>query len=303
MILHHYAMSPFSEKVRALLGSADIAWQSCLTRELPPRPVLAALAGGYRKVPVAQVGADIFCDTQLIASEIALISGNPALAPEHADAAGQAFAAHADLAVFLDALAAAMTVTLAGKMLRAMPLRDVAGFFVDRVRIGRTARVRAGNPLQAKARLRAHLADLEARLQQHSHLFGDAPCHADFSAYHSLWFIRDLGESSLVAGYPRVMAWMDRLQAAGQGQRTEITAEVALAAARDSQPRAIPPEQQQDARLGRWVEVAPADYATDATRGRLVGVTPSRWILARDTPDLGTLHVHFPQAGFRLTEV
>ena len=50
LILHHYAMSPFSEKIRAMLGYAQVNWQSCITREMPPRPLLARLAGGYRKI-------------------------------------------------------------------------------------------------------------------------------------------------------------------------------------------------------------------------------------------------------------
>ena len=41
LILHHYPMSPFSEKIRAMLGYADVSWQSCITREMPPRPLLA----------------------------------------------------------------------------------------------------------------------------------------------------------------------------------------------------------------------------------------------------------------------
>ena len=59
LILHNYPMSPFSEKTRAMLGVAGLSWRSAPTREMPPRPVLAALAGGYRKVPLAQIGADL----------------------------------------------------------------------------------------------------------------------------------------------------------------------------------------------------------------------------------------------------
>ncbi|HBC20217.1 MAG TPA: glutathione S-transferase family protein, partial [Alcanivorax sp.] len=50
LILHHYALSPFSEKVRAMLGYAGLDWQSVTVREMPPRPMLAPLAGGYRKI-------------------------------------------------------------------------------------------------------------------------------------------------------------------------------------------------------------------------------------------------------------
>jgi len=181
-----------------------------------------------------------------------------------------------------------------------MSVRDFIGFFVDRIRIGAKAKVTAGNPRQAKQRVQAHLAATELRLQEQPYLFGQHATYADFSTYHSLWMARDVAEWSALKAYPLVMAWMDRLQAVGQGVRTEISAEQALKVARDATPRAIASEHQQDARIGQRVGIAPSDYARDATTGRLVGVTPTRWIIARETPNLGTLHVHFPQTGFTL---
>jgi glutathione S-transferase len=303
MILHHYALSPFSEKMRAMLGTANLPWQSCITRELPPRPVLAALAGGYRKIPVAQIGADIFCDSRVIASEIAALSGMPELALESADEDIQAYANGTDLYVFMDVLTASATLTAARKMLATMSVRDFIGFFVDRIRIGAKAKVKAGNPRQAKQRVQSHLAATEQRLQQQPFLFGQQATYADFSTYHSLWMARDVAEWPALKAYPLVMAWMDRLQAVGQGQRTEVSAEQALKIARDATPRAIAVEHQQDAKIGQRVSIAPSDYARDATVGRLVGVTPTRWIIARETRDLGTLHVHFPKIGYALRDV
>jgi len=84
LILHHYPMSPFSQKTRSMLGYANLPWQSVITREMLPRPHLQTLAGGYRKIPVAQIGADIFCDSHSIASEIARLSDKPELALETA---------------------------------------------------------------------------------------------------------------------------------------------------------------------------------------------------------------------------
>lgn len=303
MILHHYALSPFSEKIRLMLGVAGLPWQACVTRELPPRPLLEALAGGYRKIPVAQLGADIFCDSRVIASEIAAMSGKPALALENADAETQAYVSHTDLQVFMDVLTASATLTAARKMLAVMSWRDFFGFFVDRVRIGAKARVKAGNPRQAGQRVRAHLEQLEQRLRQRTFLGGEQPSHADFSTYHSLWMAREVAEWPVLAGYPQVLAWMDRLKAAGSSLRTEIRTEQAMQAAREAAPRVIPEEHRQDTRIGRPVSIAPTDYARDATRGLLVGVTPTRWIIARETPELGLLHVHFPQAGFVLREL
>ncbi len=303
LILHHYPMSPFSEKMRAMLGYAGISWQSVITREMPPRPLVEALAGGYRKIPVAQIGADVFCDSKSIAREIATLSGKPELALENCTPEAQAWATHVDLKIFFACLMVGGTGKLGRKVLRSMSLRDIGRFFWDRLQIGRTASVRSPGPKASKSIVQAHLADMESRLQNRSFLFGDSPCHADFSAYHSLWFIRDLGESTAIARFPKVLAWMDRIKAFGHGSFTEITGETALKIAADSQPRAIPAGQQQDALIGQTVSIAPADYAQTATQGKLAGVFPHGWTVARTQADTGTLHVHFPRQGFSLSEV
>ena len=89
MILHHYPMSPFSEKIRLMCGYLNLEWQSVVSPESPPRPIVEPLAGGYRRIPVAQEGADIFCDTRLICAEIAAFAKRAELGPATADEANQ----------------------------------------------------------------------------------------------------------------------------------------------------------------------------------------------------------------------
>lgn len=302
LILHHYAMSPFSEKVRAMLGYTAMEWQSHITREMPPRPVIAQLAGGYRKTPTAQNGADIFCDSRVIASEIATASGKPLLALENCSSEVQAFVQNVDLEIFFACIMAGGSKRMREKARESLSLLDIARFAWDRIKIGRSAQVKLPGFRQALPIVREHLARMEMRFAQ-DFLFGDEPCHGDFSAYHSLWFVRDLGERRFIEEYPKTLAWMDRMKAFGHGKRIEITSESALDQARNAQPRAIPDEHRQDAQIGRKVSIAPADYGRDATAGTLVGSTPHRWILARQAGDVGTVHVHFPKVGFALTPV
>lgn len=68
IILHHYKISPYSEKVR--LGLKGLAWRSVEIPMIMPKPDLTALTGGYRKTPVLQIGADVYCDSQLIMREL-----------------------------------------------------------------------------------------------------------------------------------------------------------------------------------------------------------------------------------------
>jgi glutathione S-transferase len=70
LILHHYDFSPFSEKIRLIFGLKALAWRSVTIPSVMPKPDLIALTGGYRHTPVLQIGADIFCDTRLIAREL-----------------------------------------------------------------------------------------------------------------------------------------------------------------------------------------------------------------------------------------
>src|SRR6202050_5812662 len=80
-LLHHYAMSPFAEKIRTLLGFKRIAWTSVLIPSIMPKPALTALTGGYRKTPVLQLGADIYCDTALISRVLEELAPEPSIYP------------------------------------------------------------------------------------------------------------------------------------------------------------------------------------------------------------------------------
>src|SRR6185503_15011811 len=70
VILHHYPLSPYAEKARTALGIKRLAWRSVIIPVIMPKPDLMPLTGGYRKTPVMQIGADIYCDTQLILREL-----------------------------------------------------------------------------------------------------------------------------------------------------------------------------------------------------------------------------------------
>jgi len=84
LILHHYPTSPFAEKIRLILGFKGLAWKSVLMPPVMPKPDLVALTGGYRRAPVLQIGADVYCDTALIAQVLDRLHPSPALYPASA---------------------------------------------------------------------------------------------------------------------------------------------------------------------------------------------------------------------------
>src|SRR6202162_6117319 len=103
IILHHYDTSPYSEKVRTGFGLKGLAWASVELPVIMPKPNLTALAGGYRKTPILQIGADIYCDSQLIMRELERRYPTPSFYPAGHGAA-DALAWWAEKTMFLPAV-------------------------------------------------------------------------------------------------------------------------------------------------------------------------------------------------------
>src|SRR5262249_8081714 len=57
-------------KVRVALGIKGLAWRSVEIPRVPPKPDVMPLTGGYRRTPIMQIGADIYCDSQCILREL-----------------------------------------------------------------------------------------------------------------------------------------------------------------------------------------------------------------------------------------
>ena len=81
LILHHYGTSPFSEKIKTILAYKDLPWRAVEQPTIMPKPQLIPLTGGYRRIPVLQIGADVYCDTQLIARVIERRHPQPSIYP------------------------------------------------------------------------------------------------------------------------------------------------------------------------------------------------------------------------------
>src|SRR5207249_5861288 len=106
LILHHYDLSPYAEKIRLIMGYKGLAWKSVQIPMVMPKPDLTCLTGGYRKPPVLQIGADIYCDTKTIARALECVRPQPTLYPQNCEASERALSSMAD-AMFLMAVFAA----------------------------------------------------------------------------------------------------------------------------------------------------------------------------------------------------
>lgn len=300
MILHHYEASPYAEKIRLMFGLTNTRWYSMLSPVQPPRPSLDPLTGGYRRIPVAQVGADIFCDTAIIAREVANATNCPALDPSGVDASAAVLMEQAEKEAFFAAIATIKPLRLLGTMIQQLGPIGMYRFAKDRAGLLKGGTVHPPQGAQAKVVWESLLAALELHLAGQPWVDGENTSVADLAVYHPLWLHVSCDRRPLEAA-PNVTAWYQRVSEIGHGQREEITQDKAFAAARDTQPRALPASVKNlTVAIGERVEVAPSDYGVLPVTGTVAAVTEDRIILARDTTEFGTLHVHFPRAGYSL---
>lgn len=294
IILHQYDRSPFSEKVRLVFGLKGVSWRAVDIPAWAPKPDLTPLTGGYRKTPVMQIGADIYCDTRIILREIDRRFPQPGL---YGAGGGELIAAWADSALFINAVAVAFGSVADSfpKELREDREKFTGGrFSADRFKAAQAT---------LRAQYRAQLSSLEeAFADGRGYLLGASPSIADLAVYHPLWFVRrNVRDVDFLADYPALKAWRERMDKLGQGTRTALNAKDALAIAKGAKPAGVEAKPYDDlsgCRIGQQVTVAANDYGRDAVAGELLAIDDNEIVVHRHDPQAGDLNVHFPRVGF-----
>jgi glutathione S-transferase len=305
IILHHYPTSPFSEKVRLVLGYKKLPWKSVTVPAIMPKPDVQALTGGYRKTPFLQIGSDVYCDSALMCDVLEHIQPAPTLYPASHKGLARVLAQWADTTLFWAAMAynlqpkGAMTMFTSPEMAKA--------FGADRGAM--TAGMNRLRPGDATAAYKSYLRRIANMLDGQDFLMGNTPCVADFSAYHPLWFsrVRVPVMADILDATPQVLQWMDRMAAIGQGSPEKMSATEAIAVcAASAGATAQNDETFQDEHgipLGTQVTIAAESFGPEATEGELVAATRTRYTLKRVDERAGVVHVHFPRIGYVLKAV
>lgn len=303
VILHHFPPSPFSEKIRLVFGLKNISWTSVLISRIMPRPDLMPMTGGYRRTPVMQIGADIYCDTQCIIRELERRFPEPTLFPDGYRGLASAMAMWTDKSFFQS------TVNLVfGSLADKVP----AEFIADREKLRGAkfdvAAMTASIP-QMRDQFRAHAQWIEDQLSHgQPFLCGDRVSLADINAYMNVWYVRTNLPvlDHMLAGLPAIRTWEQRIRAIGHGASTEISTSAALEIA----TRAIPltatledPDDPNGRKPGDLVEVMPDDYGKIGVRGEIVALSSRHIAIRRNDPVAGEVIVHFPRAGFLVLSV
>ena len=299
IIVHQYSTSPYGEMVRLALGLKGLAWSRVEQPNIMPRPFLTPLTGGYRRIPVMQIGADIYCDSAMIVRELDRRFPDPPLEPPGQEGLAWALRGWAERAFF------GVTV---GVVFGARAEHVPAAFIKDREQL-------SGRPFDTQAmkyaapmlrdQWRANAGFIEARLKAGAPwLLGEACGLADLAAFLNVWFLRS-GEpaayASLTADMAYLHAWVARMDAIGHGAPIDMSTEAAFEIARAAlpeTPRASIDGEAQGLKPGQRVAVMADDYGRDPIEGEITFVGPQEIAIRHQTGEAGAVTVHFPRAGF-----
>jgi len=298
IILHHFEASPFSEKVRLVFGLKNIAWTSVLISRIMPRPDLMPLTGGYRRTPVMQIGADIYCDSQCIIRELERRFPQPTLFPNGNEGFGWASAMWTDRSFFQN------TVNL---VFGALADKVPPDFIADREKLRGAkfdvAAMTSAIP-QMRDQFRAHLGWIETQLADgRPWMGGDTAGLCDINAYMNVWYVGGNmpNADEMFAEFGHMRAWETRMRAIGHGLCTEMSTAAALDIAAATTPQTSElsdPLDPNGRKPGDRVEVTPDDYGKIRVSGEIVALSAQHIAIRRHDPRAGEVVVHFPRAGF-----
>ena len=304
IILHHYPQSPVAEKVRVGLGVKKLAWRSVQIPRIPPKPDLMPLTGGYRRTPVMQIGADIYCDSQCILREIDRRHPEPTFAPGGGQGMPWALSRWTDAILFNQVVRVVL-----GHGAEEMPrelLEDRARLYFGPDWDMQVVKESLPHTL---AQLRAQFGWVNERLSHGREFILVEPGLPDVLVYHLVWFLRGRwdGSSEFLSEFPALEAWETRMKAIGHGRSTDMDAKEALDVAANSEPQTpqtSDPLDPQGIEAGMNVSIAPeGDGGDPQVSGIVQAVSRESIAILRREDRVGNVCVHFPRVGYRVAKL
>ncbi len=298
LILHHYDFSNYSEKIRLVLGFKSLTWRSVIIPPIAPKPDLTPLTGGYRRTPVLQVGADIFCDTSLIARELERRFPTPTLFPSDLAAIADAITYWAEKRFFRP-----VSLYVSGSNPEHLPEGLQADRSVMRGLPPPSPEVMRRAVNRNAPLARGQLTQIESMLSDgRKWIAGQTITVADLAVYHALWFFtaRSSKLAFEIAPFEHINEWMSRIRAIGHGNSTSLSPMEALRIAADAVPAGprMPQSFDEDPKLGTMVRIRTDDYGRDPVEGKLISLDANEVAISREDPHIGEVVVHFPRLGY-----
>ena len=299
LILHQYDISPFSQKAQKMMGLKGLSWLGIEMPLIAPKPDVEALTGGYRGTPVLQIGADVFIDNWMIARAIDQFApGEPLI---------NARGALGDAALF--AWGERLFTPLLHSALATYKSSWDADFLADRKQVFPDVdfdTLEMGDPDRC-SQVRAYLGAVEAQLAISGSFLGGAQADSwDIHVWGMVWMIYSALPDlvPIVEASPPLVAWYQRVEALGSGDREDVTMEVAWDALRSGQMQHLPDtpvEEPLHQWLGHAVHVTAGSADRGSVVGRLLAVDHEQAVLAVEPLPGLEAQVWFPRFGYHLS--
>ncbi|MEH6445183.1 MAG: glutathione S-transferase family protein [Oceanospirillaceae bacterium] len=303
IIFHHYPPSPVAEKVRVVLGIKQLSWNSVTIPRVPPKPLLTPLTGGFRRTPVMQIGADVYCDSQCILRELEKRYPEPTAYSSSVNGVIWGVSRWTDNTMFELCLKIVLTVAAPG-----MPkdlLEDRARLYFgpnwdfDKMREELAHLI---------AQLRAHLGWIEQQLSTgEKFLLGENASLADALAYYLIWFIRGrwVEGPEFLKQFPAIIEWEQRVSTIGHGTAINMSAEMALSIAKSVEPTTpelVASNDPLKLELGMDISIVPDENSGEQpVYGKLHFADRETIGLTQTNDQVGTICINFPRVGYRIT--
>jgi len=304
IILHNYPQSPVAEKVRVAFGIKGLAWHDVEIPRLPPKPLLTPLTGGYRRTPVMQIGADIYCDSQCIIRELERRYPSPTFMPSADVGLMWCLSRWTDGELF--SLGVKIVLGAAGDNLPEDFAKDRGLLYLGENWAEGLKQANAQLP-HLVAQLRAPLSWLNNNLSDcRTFLLGSEPAAVDAQFYHVVWFIRGRWDSgpSLLSEFTHLERWEKSVSAIGHGTSMALAPEDALALALSSEPTTVSQVTNNDPQgltVGTTVSIGPdVESGEQRVEGIVRSADADSISIERTTDEVGTVCVHFPRTGYRV---
>ena len=301
LILHHYWPSPFAHKVRLALGLANAKWLSVEIPRIPPKPLLTSLTGGYRRTPVLQIGADVYCDTQNIIRALADFGFLSAIFPEGCMSKALAFSAWIDDTVF--ELAARVVITNALDTAPSEFIKDRGDLYFEP---GWTIEKLNYDLSSVVLQLDAKLKNIDDILTCGGNICSKELSYADVSVAYLAWFLRGRWSDGpkVLSRYPNICRIENAVCNCGEGQYQDLGGQEAIKIANDNTPKSlvgIDSSVMTELNLNQRVGIRPRTQSSDPTVcGALRYLDRQRVSINNTEKEVGAIAVHFPISGYEI---
>jgi glutathione S-transferase len=304
IILHNYPQSPVAKKVRVVFGIKNLAWSDVEIPRLPPKPMLTELTGGYRRTPVMQIGADIYCDSQCIMRELERRYPTPSLMPT----------ADAGLMWCLSRWTDGELFTLSVKIVLGSAGENLPEDFAqDRGRLylgdqWAEGLKQANDQLpHLVSQIRAPFSWLNEQLSDgRKFLLGDTPSAIDAQLYHVVWILRGrwAGGPTMLSEFAKLEQWEKNIGALGHGMPSTLSAEDAISVALAAEPATtigVADNDPQGLAVGMKVTVHPdVNGGEQGVSGTIRKADENIIAIDRVSEKAGLVCVNFPRTGYRV---